>query len=353
MIMIRGGRRHVVRGHGTRRMTGHQPCVTAPAFGILTALPQEFAAMRSLIDDPRRANAEGDRADYVIGTMPSAGPGRAHTVVLTILGETGNDAAASGCTNLLRSYRSVRCLLMAGIAAGVPDPGRPERHVRLGDIVVARGIAAYDSVRENDDGPVSRRPFPPPSPLLERRARLLQAGEMTGDRPWEDLLAAQLRLFPVFGRPPESSDVVYSSDGSDSRVPHPDMALSGHRPGQPKVHSGLIASGDRSLRSARKRDQIAASHDVLAIEMEGKSIGNTGFYEGVEWFTVRGVSDYGDRQVTTTWRGYASMAAAAYIRALLAVTPATGEPAVGASCCLPAAQPAASASPAAAGRGLS
>jgi nucleoside phosphorylase len=88
------------------------------------------------------------------------------------------------------------------------------------------------------------------------------------------------------------------------------------------VHSGLIASGDRSLRSARKRDEIAARYDVLAIEMEGKGIGNTGFSEGAEWFTVRGISDYGDRHVTGTWRNYASMAAAAYVRALLAVTPA-------------------------------
>lgn len=312
MIRILASRRHLVRAY-----------VTAPVFGILTALPEEFAAMRSFIDHPRRANIDGDRADYVIGTMPSADPGRVHEVALTMLSEIGNDAAASACTNLLRSYRSVRCLLMVGIAVGVPDPARPERHVRLGDIVVARrGIAEYDSVRDKDDGPVSRRAFPPPSPLLERRARLLQAGEMTGERPWEDLLTEQTRLFPSFSRPLESTDIMYSPDGSGMQVRHPDMALSGHRPGQPKVHNGLIASGDRSLRSARKRDEIAAHHDVLAIEMEGKGTGNTGFYEGVEWFTVRGISDYGDRHVSRTWRGYASMAAAAYVRALLAVTPA-------------------------------
>lgn len=325
MFRIRVNRLRLVRGRRTRQDTNHRAYVTAPVFGILTVLPEEFAAMRSFIDYPRRANVDGDRADYVIGTMPSADPDRTHEVVLTMLSETGNDAAASACTNLLRSYRSVRCLLMVGIAVGVPAPARPERHVRLGDIVVARrGIAEYDSVRDNDDGPVSRRAFPPPSPLLERRARLLQAGEMTGDRPWEDLLTEQTRLFPRFGRPPESTDIVYSSDGSGIQVQHPDMALSGHRSGQPKVHSGLIASGDRSLRSARKRDEIAARHDVLAIEMEGKGIGNTGFYEGAEWFTVRGISDYGDRHVSRTWRGYASMAAAAYVRALLGVTPAAG-----------------------------
>jgi len=210
---------------------------------------------------------------------------------------------------------------MAGIAAGVPAPARPERHVRLGDIVVARGIAEYDSVREYDDGQVSRRAFPPPSPLLERRARLLRARALIGDRPWEDLLATQVRLFPCFRRPSAASDIVRAADGTGRQVPHPDLALSGHRPGHPKVHSGLVASGDRSLRSARKRDEIAAAHDVLAIEMEGKGIGNAGRYEGVEWFAVRGISDYGDRDATGRWRAYASMAAAAYVRALLAVTP--------------------------------
>jgi nucleoside phosphorylase len=322
MIRIPDGHRHLVRGRGMRQQAGHGARVPAPVFGILTALPEEFAAVRSFIEDPRRVNVEDDRADYVIGTMPSAEGGRAHTVVLTMLGDTGNDAAACASTNLLRSYRSVRCLLVAGIAAGVPAPGRPEQHVRLGDIVVARGIVEYDRVREKDDGPVFRRTFPPPSPLLERRARLLRAGEMTGDRPWEGLLTAQAHRFPGFGRPPESADVVYSSDGSYGRIPHPDMTLSGHRHGQPKLHRGLIASGDRSLRSARKRDEIAARYDVLAIEMEGKGIGNTGFYEGVEWFTVRGISDYGDLHVTPAWRNYAAMAAAAYVRALLAVTPA-------------------------------
>lgn len=323
MIRMRLGGLRMGRGRGTRQETGHRSCATAPVFGILTALPEEFAAMRSFIDDPRRANVEGDRADYLIGTMPGAGPPAAHTVALTLLGETGNDAAAGGCANLLRSYPTVRCLLMTGIAAGVPDPGRPGRHVRLGDIVVARGIADYDSVREHDDGTLSRRAFPPPSPLLQRRARLLQADEMTGSRPWEHLLTAQLRLYPRFARPPQSADVLYAADGSGRQVRHPDMAASGHRPGQPKVHVGLIASGDRSLRCASKRDQIAASCGVLAIEMEGKGTGNTGFYEGAEWFTVRGISDYGDRHATPAWRCYASMAAAAYIRALLAVTPVT------------------------------
>lgn len=321
MIRNRSGCFHMVHVRGLRRQDSQRSRGTAPAFGILTVLPEEFAAMRSFIGNPQPHHIAGDRADYLIGTLPSTDPSRAHAVTLTLLGETGNDAAASASANLLRSYPSVRCLLMARTAAGVPDPAQPERHVRLGDIVVARGIAQYDNVRENDDGRLPRQTLPPPSPLLQRRARLLQAGEMTGERPWEDLLAAQMQRFPRFSRPPQSADVIYSSDGSDRQVQHPDMALSGHRPGQPKIHIDLIASGDRSLRSARKRDELAILYDVLAVEMEGKGLGNTGFYEGAEWFTVRGISDYGDRHVTRIWRSYASMAAAAYLRTLLAVTP--------------------------------
>lgn len=141
-------------------MPARWPSRPAPAFGIVTALPEEFTALASFLGSPRRGSVGGDRASYVLGTMPGPDRGRAHSVVLTMLGDTGNDAAVSGCTNLLRSYPSVGCLLMAGIAAGIPDPGRPGRHVRLGDIVVARGIAEYDRVREYDDGPVSRRTFP-------------------------------------------------------------------------------------------------------------------------------------------------------------------------------------------------
>jgi hypothetical protein len=87
------------------------------------------------------------------------------------------------------------------------------------------------------------------------------------------------------------------------------------------VHYGRIGSGDRSLRNASKRDEIAAAHDVLAIEMEGKGVGNAGFSAGVEWFVIRGVSDYGDGHVSRRWRKYASLAAAAYTRALLAECP--------------------------------
>jgi nucleoside phosphorylase len=293
-----------------------------PTFGIVTALPEEFAAMRAVIDGACRRYDAADRADYLLGTVPSIDQAMPHQVVLTMLGETGNDTAASACANLVRSFGSVRCVLMVGIAVGVPNLRDPDRHVRLGDIVVAtQGIVEYDSVRDHADGPVPRRTFPAASSLLERRANMLRAHEALGLRPWEIVLASKARKLPAFARPPQSSDVLYLSDHADDQIPHPDPALTGHRRGWPKVHYGRIGSGDRSLRSAARRDEIAAAHDVLAIEMEGKGIGNAGFSVGVEWFVIRGVSDYGDSHVNRQWRKYASLAAAAYTRALLAECP--------------------------------
>jgi len=320
----RGGAGDVARGaqETTAAADDEETGAASPEFGIVTALPEEFAAMRELIDDPEPVTVAGDVNDYVAGTVPSPDRDRPHGVVLTLLGETGNDAAAAACANLLRSFPSVRYVLMSGIAAGVPDPGHPDRHVRLGDIVVASwGVVEYDSVTDETTGPVPRRPDPQPSTLLERRIRVLAAGDMVDNRPWEALIGQVGDRLPRFARPDPATDVIYASDASDEVIAHPDAALSGHRAGQPKVHYGLIGSGDRSLRSAVKRDEIAAAHHVLAIEMEAKGLGNAMASMGVQWHVVRGISDYGDRRANQQWRFYAALAAAAYVRALLASCP--------------------------------
>ncbi|WP_377747908.1 5'-methylthioadenosine/S-adenosylhomocysteine nucleosidase family protein [Couchioplanes azureus] len=278
-----------------------------PVFGIVTALPEEFAAASVLLDDARSPSTiAGDRAQYVLGTMPSRDEQRPHEVVLT-LGDTGNTAAAESCANLIRSFPSVDTVIMCGIACGVPVPDRPERHVKLGDIAVATwGIADYDHVIERDDGRQPRQPFPLPSPLLVRLARYLEAVEIRGDRPWEPHIDRALTAIPAFARPDPSPA------------------------GRPQARHGVIGSADRSLRSARVRDELAAAHQLIAMEMEGKGIGSAGFAGGLEWFVVRGISDYGDADTTRLWRGYASVVAAAYVRALLAecqpLTPRGGHP---------------------------
>lgn len=271
--------------------------MSAPTIGIVTAIPEEYVAVKALIDNQSRQFVAEDRSTYITGTLPSAASDDLHPVVVTMMSRAGNDIAATSCTNLLRSFPSVGVVVMCGIAAGIPNLTEPAKHVALGDIVVASwGIIDYDHVDETDGGVRLRPGFPRPSPLLINGANLLRAAELQGDRPWEQWLDPARRNLPApYGRPamPPGADV-------------------------PDVHYGLIGSADRSLRSARVRDALAADYDVRALEMEGKGIGNSAFLNGLEWFVVRGVSDHGDHATNGTWRCHASLVAAAYTRALLA-----------------------------------
>lgn len=311
-------RRHAGRSRARAAAHGGQPTI-----GLITALPEEFAAMSALLDDPVERRIAGDRGMYRSGTLPSADPDRPHEVVLTLLAETGNDAAAYGGAHLVRSFPSVDHLVMVGIAAGVPRTSDPGRHVRLGDIVVATwNIVDFDHIVDRPGGPERRQEFPRRSDLLAGRVKLLVSGEILEQAPWEAELDRLIEKHTVFIRPDAETDVVYSGDDDFAvPVPHPDPTLSGHRPGRPKVHEGRIGSSDRSMRNASARDELARRHNLLAIEMEGKGIGRAGHADGRDWFVVRGISDYGDRWTNNKWRHYASAAAAAYVRALFRVCP--------------------------------
>lgn len=289
-----------------------------PTVGLITAIPEEFTAMRYLLDQHAEQYVDNDPTRYIVGVLPSPDKHPPHRVALAMLGANATDGAADGCANMLRSFASIKMIIMVGIAAGVPNVSRPLRHVRLGDIVVAtEGIVAYDHVHVGPDGLTQRKGLLSPSPRLTRCADILKSEELSGHRPWEEWLDVTSRSeLAAYVRPHERTDQVYNSAGNP--LDHPRRDRSQHRKGYPKVHYGLIGSADRSLSDVATRDRIAAEHNVLAIEMEAAAIATSSSLNGREWFVVRGVSDYGDSQRNETWRKYASLAAAAYVRSLLA-----------------------------------
>jgi nucleoside phosphorylase len=288
-----------------------------PTVGIVTAIPEEFVAMRALLDDATETYIANDPAVYIRGMLPSREEDQHHRVVLTLLGATAMNAAASGCSNLVRSFPSIIVVIMVGIAAGVPSPQRPERHVRLGDVVVASQIVDFDHIRAVEGGVEPRRPMSLPSPRLAHCADILRTDELSGYRTWEEWLDPSGRpQLAQYGRPPEHTDVLYDCTGW--RLRHPHRNYSGHRRGLPKVHYGPVGSSNRSLRDATMRDHLTVAHGVIALEMEGAGIGSSSFLNGREWFVVRGISDYGDGHRSAVWRRYAALVAAAYVRALLA-----------------------------------
>jgi nucleoside phosphorylase len=294
-----------------------------PTLGIVTALPVEFAAMHALLDRPWPYPVADDPADYAVGTLPSPDPDRPHTVVLTRAVEPGGAATAAACAGLIRSFRTVSVVVMVGVAAGVPAPTEPTKHVRLGDIVVACwGVVDGDHVEATSGRVHLQGCYPRPSPLLSRAANLLRVEELHRRRtPW-------LQWLDPAGRPelrehsrPDGRTDVLPGDGSGTRIHHPHRVLSGHGSGLPKVHYGLIGSADRTFRDGRVRAAMSTQYDLRAVELPGTGIADSGFLNGLEWFVVRGVSDYGDGRASRLWRPYAALTAASYTRSLLAHCP--------------------------------
>ncbi|WP_113704998.1 effector-associated domain 2-containing protein [Nonomuraea lactucae] len=275
-------------------MTGSSPLV-----GVITALPVEAVAVRHVLGLTRAERRRSDPNRYVLGELGCG------TVVSTSLVATGNTAAADASAHLVRSFPGVRAVVMCGIALGVPRPGDAERDVRLGDVVVGSGgVIHYGHRRVTDEGATLRGEPLPASPMLSRGVHEIRAAQLRGERPWEAWLEPLPSL--AYRRP--------ATTGSEREL---------------QIFYGRIGSGDELLRSAARRDETAHAYDLIAMEMEGAGVAGSAALGGRECLVVRGVSDYGDAAKSDLWQPYASLTAAAYLRALLDILgPAAGPPAV-------------------------
>jgi nucleoside phosphorylase len=286
--------------------------------GIIAALSIEGAAMRTLMARPHPVRRRDDPNEYRLGHLDSAVPGRPHHVVLVTLPGDDTRNAAATCTDMLRSFPHIRAVIMMGIAGGVPDLREPQRHVRLGDVVIALdGIVDYGHIRQGPGGAQQRRPVGGISMDLKRVALRIQQDQILGNTlDWARLLTPP-EDYPmaVFARPPDSSDQLHRGR---RQVPHPDRSRSGHPEGFPKVHFGTVGSADILLRSAETRDRLAAQHRVLAFEMETAGVAAGVANRGVNWFVVRGITDYCDEHKNDDWHQYGSLVAAGGVRGLLA-----------------------------------
>ncbi|GAA2668985.1 hypothetical protein GCM10010437_004680 [Actinoplanes palleronii] len=297
--------------------------------GIMTALPVEAAAVLSVVQDVTGFADPHDQNAYQVGLLPSSDPDRPHTVAVLMMPRDGTRLAATCCTNMLRTFPNIRTVLMAGIAGGVPRPAEPDRHVRLGDIVVAtEGLIDYGHVRETDTGAVLRGRQSGgtlANRLLRAAGQLRLTEEQTGRRPWEEWLDPdrheQAGRYP---RPPADTDVLRTGD---QVIPHPLPPEPAPAPGMPQIHYGAIGSADVLMKSERRRDELAGQHpDLRAVEMEGSGIAASTAANERSWFMVRGVADYAATGKNDRWHRYASYTAAVYLRALLAATPPLAAP---------------------------
>lgn len=291
-----------------------QPQIT---FGIVTALPKEFAAMKAMLISPSDFQTPRGRS-YCLGQIPAKGGGT-HWIALK-LGDQGTAAATYHATLLLEDFPEADAILMVGIAGGIPDISKPNRHVRLGDIVVSgeRGVIAYDFVKEHATWTEPRHPPRTPHPGLLQACRRLDARALGGDYLWLEHLKLSAGL-PNSIRPVTDTDKLADTNDSGIFVTHPNDTE--RRPDQPRVFLGAIASSNTLLKNPVHRDALRDTHDVRAVEMEASGVAEASWNQQIGWLVVRGICDYCDSHKGDDWQGYAACVAAAYARAILEEIP--------------------------------
>ncbi|KAF6783099.1 hypothetical protein CSOJ01_15937 [Colletotrichum sojae] len=302
---------------------------------VVCAIEFEMSAVRYMLDreHPNLPTKEGDSNIYVLGEL------NGHDVVLACLpGSQGKGAAATVATNMARTFPSISWRFFVGIGGGVPSK---KHDIRLGDVVVSMpegqygGVVQYDLGKETDDGFVLKGFLSPPPPLLRSAVVRMQSDHLVSENRAEEFLSAMLqrgRRLSVYQRPPSNSDILFHADYSHD----PSSATCETCDGQkrvrrtprefdgPEIHYGLIASGDRVVKSTVKRDEIIRNvGDVLCFEMEA-----AGLMAEFPYIVICGISNYADSHKNDDWQHYAAATAAACTKELLAYIDPKPAPAV-------------------------
>ncbi|WP_061162243.1 5'-methylthioadenosine/adenosylhomocysteine nucleosidase [Caballeronia temeraria] len=238
--------------------------------GIMAALPQELGDLIAQMNAAGgvRTVTLGQREYYI---------GDAHGLPVAVtLARIGKVAAAATASTLIHVF-DADAIVFTGVAGGV------RADVQVGDIVVADALMQHDLDA---------------SPLFPRyEVPLLDRARFDADRALSDALAAAADAFIA----------------EESAVLAERFAVA-----QPRVHRGMIVSGDRFIASHDAlfglRDALP---DALAVEMEGAAIAQVCYEHGVPCAVVRTISDSADAAAPLSFTEFLTSIAATYSSGIL------------------------------------
>jgi adenosylhomocysteine nucleosidase len=245
----------------------HAPDQLAPqATGIVSALAEELAAILEQVDVSATMVVGG--REFHVGTLG----GRSVVLVVSRMGKV---AAAATATNLLERF-GVGRVLFTGLAGGIGSD------VRVGDIVIAEHLVHHD---------LDARPL----------------------FPRYEIPGLGLAHLPTDTR---LSDTLYLA--ASTFAANAPMRLAPFGITRPKVHRGLIASGDQFIASA---DQVTALRcdlpGVLAVEMEGAAVAQVCYEHGIPFALARVISDDADHHASINFADFLRDACGLYASALV------------------------------------
>jgi len=230
---------------------------------IVSAMHEELRALLPLLQGARverRANR-----DCHLGRIDG------HDVLLVLSG-IGKVAAATTAALVLDGF-DVRALLLTGVAGGMA-PG-----VRVSDVVIARTLLQHDMDA---------------SPLFPR-----YEVPLTG-----------CSLFPADAA---LCDALTAGCERVLRAPH--AALARYGIVDPRLHAGLVISGDRFVATAAESRALRiALPDALAVEMEGAAVAQVCADFGRPFAVLRTVSDRADDSAHVDFTRFVAEIAAEFSR---------------------------------------
>ncbi|HYD78869.1 MAG TPA: 5'-methylthioadenosine/adenosylhomocysteine nucleosidase [Paucimonas sp.] len=256
-------------------------------FGIISALHEEQAG---LVEQLRGGTTItlGMR-DYVSGKLGG------HDCVF-VLSRIGKVAAAATVATLIERF-GVTHILFTGVA-GAGDAG-----ISVGDIVIADTLVQHDMDA---------------SPLFPRfEVPLLGLQHFASDRHLTDRLDAAAKAFLAA----DLENVVDAADRAAFRL------------AQPRIHRGLIASGDEFIDDSLRLERLKADFpELLAVEMEGAAVAQVCFEFGIPFAVIRTISDNANEDSPVDFMRFIERVAARYAFGIVKRFfdgPAAREPATG------------------------
>ncbi|KAN0066833.1 hypothetical protein V8E54_015005 [Elaphomyces granulatus] len=294
----------------------------------ICALSPEAAAAKAMLDNihPQLSQPPGDDNAYTLGEISG------HNIVVACLpsGVYGIASAATVAAHMRITFPSIRFGLMVGIGGGVPS----KNDIRLGDVVVSKPTGAFGGVVQYDYGKtVASGVFQqtgmmnqPPQVLLNAIAQLHADDIMGQNQSIADIISnvldTNVEMRAPCSRPADEQDSLFNSVYDHPQ--HEDTCINCdkrqliHRDprtsDEPRIHYGLIASGNQVMKHGETRDQLGKRHGMLCFEMEAAGLMNQ-----LPCLVIRGICDYSDSHKNKQWQGYAALTAAAYAKILLSV----------------------------------
>jgi nucleoside phosphorylase len=285
----------------------------------------EMSAVRYMLDKEHRRlpRKRGDPTLYILGELSG------HNVVLAGLpGSQGKGAAAAIAKDMTRSFPSIEARLMVGIGGGVPNE---KNDIRLGDVVISMpdgqhgGVVQYDLGKQTENDFLIKGFLWPPPVVLRSAVSIMRSGHRASKNKIPELLLAMFQrsddLRTFYERPVSESDELFELEyrhvsDQDTCVECIKTHLIPREPREaiPKIHYGLIASGDTVMRSATNAAEISGRvvGDIICFEMEA-----AGIMTEYPCIVIRGISDYADSHKNDAWRHYAAAVAAGCAKELL------------------------------------